>query len=150
MEAGTAVTARVPIDFEFGIDMSNWCTAYSFHTLNSGAQAQRRLKNCRIPTPSFSSSILSPVPSVIARPLFIPFHLFSFPLTAHLIKLGGLRMPCKLSQLVSSKMTASCQSWRGPNTLGPQDLQSRGYASHGSHKVVAPMIGRPLLKVGRV
>ena len=36
----------------------------------------------------------------------------------------------KLSAQPSEKMTASCKSLKGPNTVGPTDLQSRGRASH--------------------
>ena len=36
-------------------------------------------------------------------------------------------------------MITSRRSWRGPNTLGPRDVQVGGDASHGSRRAVSPM-----------
>jgi hypothetical protein len=41
---------------------------------------------------------------------------------------------------VLKKNAAGHKSWGGPDSLGPLALKSWGDASHGSHRVVAPMV----------
>jgi len=82
--------------------------------------------------------IFHPIPShypVIAPPLFHPF--ISLPgtfLSASPLKFSFLRCPAKNNK-------NSCEILRGPTTLGSRDVKVGGDASHGSHGIVAPMLG---------
>ena len=46
-------------------------------------------------------------------------------------------------------MITSRRSWRGPNTLGPRDVQVGGDASHGSRRAVSPMGANIIVMVPR-
>ena len=82
--------------------------------------------------------IVHPIPShypVIAPPLFHPF--ISLPgtfLSVLPLKFSFLRCPAKNNK-------NSCEILRGPTTLGSRDVKIGGDVSHGSHGVVAPMLG---------
>ena len=104
-------------------------------------RAQPRLKCGR--GPQVGENLLLPFPPP-SSPLFLPLFLHSLFLSFHSlhfsfdqpIKSSWTVWGCPISSHGSTKMIASCKSWRGPNTLGPQDLQSwRGRV----HSVVAPM-----------
>ena len=82
--------------------------------------------------------------------LFLPLFLFRLLSVLHAVHSHVLFFPSPLNSAGRSgksfhslqrKITASCRSWRGPNTLGPVPVISNvgGYASHGSHRAVAPI-----------
>jgi len=65
------------------------------------------------PISRYCSTCVSPIP-------FPTLHFFSPSEVQEVIS----DYSDKLYTLPSKKMTTSCKSWRGPNTLGPRDLQS--------------------------
>ena len=95
-------------------------------------------------SPLFFSFIHSPSPA-IASPMFHPFPSLVFFSSLKLSKEVWGTLYSNFPTVPSDKITATCRSCRGPNTLGPHDLQVGGDASYRSHRVVTPMVWLQLI-----
>ena len=86
-------------------------------------QKQPRLKSWEVTSSGVDADPLPfPLPSLPHLPLFLHPTFHPFP-SLHLLNTARtLRKIC--GTLPAKKTTVSCSSWRGPNTLGPHDLQS--------------------------
>ena len=78
-------------------------------------------RGCRSPAFSF----FVPPPSPVVASLISPIPFPTFLVFSPAIHVRGLWKHCNASfPQYTAKMAASCKSWRGPNTIGPLDLQS--------------------------